>query len=126
MKGSEIFIVLVMGYAGYIIVSVLLHRFEKKKAPDDTSRKDAPREEKSSREKETGANPDFESTPHWSTVLGILRGASDAEIRAAFKKQVSLYHPDKVASLGAEFNEVAQRRTKEINAAYVEAMSDRR
>jgi DnaJ-domain-containing protein 1 len=31
-----------------------------------------------------------------------------------------MYHPDKVAGLGPEFGELAERRMKEINAAYAE------
>jgi preprotein translocase subunit Sec63 len=30
-----------------------------------------------------------------------------------------MYHPDKVASLAPEYREIAERRMKEINAAYI-------
>jgi preprotein translocase subunit Sec63 len=33
-----------------------------------------------------------------------------------------MYHPDKVASLAAEFRELAEQRMKEINAAYAELL----
>ena len=51
-------------------------------------------------------------------VLGVRAGASRAEIRAAYQSLVQQYHPDRVADLGPELREVAERRTKEINAAY--------
>ena len=33
-----------------------------------------------------------------------------------------MYHPDKVSSMGPEFNEIAERKSKEINRAYGEAV----
>jgi DnaJ like chaperone protein len=35
---------------------------------------------------------------------------------------MSEYHPDKVAHLGDEIREIAARKSKEINAAYEEAI----
>ena len=35
---------------------------------------------------------------------------------------MSEYHPDKVASLGKEIRELAERKSKEINAAYRDAL----
>ena len=37
---------------------------------------------------------------------------------SAYRKLVQQYHPDKVANLAPEFRELAERRMKEINAAY--------
>ncbi len=51
-------------------------------------------------------------------ILGVRRDASLDEIRAAYQQKVQQYHPDKVASMGPELRDVAERRTKEINAAY--------
>jgi DnaJ-domain-containing protein 1 len=51
-------------------------------------------------------------------VLGVRREASATEIRTAYQSLVKQYHPDRVASMPAEFQEVADRKTKEINAAY--------
>ena len=47
-------------------------------------------------------------------------GAGMDEISAAFRRAAQMYHPDKVATLGPEFRELAERRMKEINAAYEE------
>ena len=44
------------------------------------------------------------------------------EIKSSYKKKISMYHPDKVNSMGPEFNEIAQQKTKEINSAYDKAM----
>ena len=51
-------------------------------------------------------------------ILGIGVSASREEIRIAYRKMASLYHPDKVAHLAPEFREMADRKMKEINTAY--------
>ena len=54
------------------------------------------------------------------TTLGVRKGATMAEISAAYKKLARAHHPDKVAMLEPEEREVAERRMKEVNAAYAE------
>lgn len=54
------------------------------------------------------------------TILGIKRGASQDEIKRAYRGLASKYHPDKVAHLGDEFRELAEIRFKEIQQAYWE------
>ena len=69
------------------------------------------------------APPGFESLePQWYEVLGVGVFATREEITAAYKRRISEYHPDKVARLGDEIREVAERKSKQINAAYDEAM----
>ncbi len=51
-------------------------------------------------------------------VLGIGRDASPEEIRAAYRREMVNYHPDKVAHLGKEFQELAKTKAQEINRAY--------
>merc|ERR1712110_536883 len=53
------------------------------------------------------------------TVLGVSRGASDDEIKKAYRKLALKYHPDKNQSPGAE------ERFKEIGEAY-DVLSDTR
>jgi DnaJ-domain-containing protein 1 len=53
-------------------------------------------------------------------VLGIERGASQDEIKQAYRHLANKYHPDKVAHLGDEFRELAEIRFKEIQQAYQE------
>ena len=52
--------------------------------------------------------------------LGLTGKASDAEIKRAYRKLVSQYHPDKLVSRGLpeEMMEVAKNRVREINTAY--------
>lgn len=60
---------------------------------------------------------DPESRKSLST-LGLGPNATPDQIRRAFLKAVSTYHPDKFASLPSEFQKLAEEKTKEINSAY--------
>ncbi len=51
-------------------------------------------------------------------ILGLKRGASVEEIKAAYKKLVAQYHPDKVQHLGPEFQQLAQEKFITIQQAY--------
>ncbi len=62
--------------------------------------------------------------PH--SVLGIGKDASPETIKKAYRRLASQYHPDKVAHLGGEFKELAERRFKEIQEAYQELRAQSR
>jgi DnaJ like chaperone protein len=51
-------------------------------------------------------------------VLGLEPGATEDDIKKAYRKLSMQYHPDKVVHLGVEFQKVAEEKMKEINAAY--------
>jgi hypothetical protein len=51
-------------------------------------------------------------------ILGVSIGATEQQLRAAYREKIFQYHPDKVASLGPELKELAEEKTKEINGAY--------
>ena len=51
-------------------------------------------------------------------VLGVERGASQEEVKQAYRRLANRYHPDKVAHLGKEFQDLAEKRFKEIQSAY--------
>ena len=56
-------------------------------------------------------------------VLGLDRSATSEEIRAAYRRLASRYHPDKVSHLGEEFRILAEQKFKEIQRAYQELPS---
>ncbi|MCI0371094.1 MAG: DnaJ domain-containing protein [candidate division NC10 bacterium] len=51
-------------------------------------------------------------------VLGLEPGASREEVKAAYRRLVAQYHPDKVTHLGKEFQDLAHRRLLQIQRAY--------
>lgn len=61
-------------------------------------------------------------------VLGVLRTASDAEIKAKWKELINLYHPDRIQASGATVEEVEKATLKmaEINNAYQNIMKSRK
>lgn len=52
--------------------------------------------------------------------LGLSPGASDAEVKRAFRHLAAAHHPDKVAHLGSGAVEQATRRFREVKDAYEE------
>lgn len=61
-------------------------------------------------------------SPPWDpyAVLGIASGATPDEITRAYRDQMKRYHPDRVADLPLEFQELAHHKAIEIQRAYVE------
>ena len=53
-------------------------------------------------------------------ILGVRRGDNFDEIRRAYRERMKEYHPDRVAGLGSELRELAERKAKEINMAFEE------
>jgi DnaJ-domain-containing protein 1 len=51
-------------------------------------------------------------------VLGIAPGIGAADARKAFRTLIAQYHPDKVAHLAPEFQELADKKTRELLAAW--------
>ncbi|MEA1969511.1 MAG: DnaJ domain-containing protein [Thermodesulfobacteriota bacterium] len=51
-------------------------------------------------------------------ILGVKKNASKEEIQAAYRKAVKEYHPDRVAHLGKDLQELANKRFIEIKEAY--------
>ena len=51
-------------------------------------------------------------------LLGLKAGASLEEASAAYKHMAAQNHPDKVAQMAPEFREMAERKMRELNAAF--------
>lgn len=51
-------------------------------------------------------------------TLGVSKGATGQEIKAAYRKLSKEFHPDMVSHLGEEFRAVAEEKMKAINMAY--------
>jgi hypothetical protein len=61
----------------------------------------------------------------WAEVLAVPPTATATEIRDAYRRLISQYHPDKVNNLGQEFRDLATRKSQEITTAYALAMRER-
>lgn len=133
LSWHEIASILIGLGGGYWLVSRIIER----NAEPDWTPEDFGTQSKSGRPDDVGAGrgdrsrtgsedappqePSTAKRPWWE-VLGVPQIATRDEIAAAYKRRISEYHPDKVANLGEEIRAVAERRSKEINAAYDEAM----
>jgi DnaJ like chaperone protein len=51
-------------------------------------------------------------------ILGIEKGATDEEVRKAYRRMAMKCHPDKVAHLGPEFQRDAEAKFRRVNEAY--------
>jgi len=53
-------------------------------------------------------------------LLGVTEGASDAEVKKAYRRQMNQHHPDKLVARGLpeEMVKIATEKTQEIKAAY--------
>jgi hypothetical protein len=58
-------------------------------------------------------------------LLGVDRSDSLEEIRRRYKEKLLQYHPDRVQHLGREFQEMAERKTKEITEAFRKISKER-
>ncbi len=52
------------------------------------------------------------------SVLGLKNNATNDEVKDSYRKKMKEYHPDRVSGLGEELQELAKKKTMEINQAY--------
>ncbi len=69
------------------------------------------------RKEEARAEPESRADDPYS-ILGVRPDASLDEVKKAYRELANKYHPDKVNHLGEEFKTMAEKRFKEIQAAY--------
>lgn len=58
-------------------------------------------------------------------ILEIDPSATDEEVKKAYRKMAIKYHPDKVATLGADVQKVAEEKFKAVSKAYEEICRER-
>jgi DnaJ-domain-containing protein 1 len=77
---------------------------------------------RSRRARITAAGPARSSGNRWDphAVLGVHAGATPEELTRAYRAQMKKYHPDRVADLPSEFQELAHQKAIEIQRAYAE------
>jgi DnaJ domain len=62
----------------------------------------------------------------WWTILEVSPDASANDIRRSYLRKIKQYHPDRLAGHASAVRELADRRSKTLNAAYAEAMREKR
>ncbi len=58
-------------------------------------------------------------------ILEISPSATDNEVKKAYRKMANKYHPDKVAHLGKEMQNIAEEKFKAVSEAYQEIKKSR-
>lgn len=109
------------GWLDDIVVVGLLFRYLLKLKKPSASGSSPHNERQSTHQQSTSEGNTSDTakrSPH--EILGISPDADQKEIREAYRRLASQYHPDKVAHLGEEFHIMAEKRFKEIQSAYDE------
>ena len=120
MSGAE-WIALIGGLAiGFCIVYIVLGTTVKPRLQAHESRR-FEQQESNYKEQRHGAQDSIGE--RWFLILEVPQSASRADIELAYKRKISQYHPDKVAQMGVEIRELAEAKSKEINAAYDHAVA---
>ena len=108
MNNNDILAIIGCGVLGYGVIHLVLNKPEPPKPQPQAQ-----------------PQPQPVFAPNWTRVLELPAEASLDEIREAYRRLMSQYHPDKVASLGRELRELAEAKSKEISVAYQEALAER-
>lgn len=124
MTAVDIVVIVAGLFFGYRLVSNYLSP----NTSQDQTRQDAnrPRADSPRQQWEQNWEPVAPKGPAWFDVLGVSETADLAQIEYAYRVKISQYHPDKVAQMGEDIRQLAETKSKEINAAYETAVRLRR
>jgi DnaJ like chaperone protein len=124
MTAVDIVVIVAGLFFGYRLVSNYLspNTSREQARPDaNRPRTDAPRQQW-----EQHWEPVVPNAPAWFDVLGVSETADLAQIEYAYRVKISQYHPDKMAQMGEDVRQLAEAKSKDINAAYETAVRLRR
>jgi len=107
-----------------IVLGVIWHLFFRRQgASSGQPASDKNRDSEDTRDRSQPFASDSTTDPY--VILGVPEGASQEDIRAAYRQLAAQYHPDKLAHLGEEFQFLAEQKFKAIQSAY-DALRHRR
>jgi len=67
----------------------------------------------------------IQSTESSYKILDLTREASDDDVKKAYRKLATKYHPDKVSYLGEDVQEAAKEKFQKLNEAYEKIKKER-
>ena len=67
----------------------------------------------------------YKDTKSSYKILEITQDVSDDDIKKAYRKMATKFHPDKVHHLGEEFQKMAEEKFKSLNDAYDQIKKER-
>lgn len=117
MSPNEVLVVVVFGLIGYWIVSALISPNRNSAQGESHASEPGDRNSQGSKNNSSVHNSEDMAT-NWFNILDVPQTASSEMITSAYKRKISQYHPDKVASLGDELKDLAEAKSKQINTAY--------
>jgi DnaJ-domain-containing protein 1 len=126
MNSDELLVIIAGLFFGYLIVNYFLNKkngddSKTFKEEDDTfSSQNQNKQDRSSSESHYKKSTDGQSdiSINWFRILEVSESALPNEISVSYKRLIRQYHPDKVASLGKDLQDLANHKAKQINAAY--------
>jgi DnaJ-domain-containing protein 1 len=124
MNFNDVAIICIFAFIGYLVVGSVINMLDERKSLakiDKTADADSVPVEP---EENFAAHINITNgqTRAWYEVLAVSETATLEQIKEAYKRQMSQYHPDKVAEMAVEIRDLAEMRSKEINAAYEQAI----
>jgi DnaJ like chaperone protein len=100
-----------------LVIGLIWHLFFRRQgAPSGQPASDGDRDSEGTQDRSQRFASDRAADPY--AILGVPEGASQEDIRAAYRQLAAQYHPDKLAHLGKEFQVLAEQKFKAIQSAY--------
>ncbi len=126
MTPTEIIVIVGGLLLGYWIVAILFNKkpVSSTRSNSDNDTEKWTQENKAQTEEPCNGNSCEEDyiPSSWFRILEVSQGATKNQIVTAYKQKIRQYHPDKVAQMGAEIRDLAEFKSKQVNAAYDYAM----
>jgi DnaJ like chaperone protein len=77
------------------------------------------------REYESIKNMFYRNSESDYTILGVSKSATDDEVKKAYRQMALKFHPDKVATMGEEYQKGAKEKFQQIQGAYENVKKER-
>lgn len=132
MSATEFLVIIGGLYFGYVVVFIVMERSKDATTEKHETKKTGPNQNGGASSRNTDDSKTYKQNTHkretakeethipsrWFHILSVPETSTMSEITRQYKRKISEYHPDKVASLGKELRDLAETKSKEINLAY--------